>query len=398
MADKELRLRISTALDAAGIKATQQQLAGLEQQLSKVDAGGGSAESSLKKLGKLKGQLGPLQDMFEGVGGALGRIGGAATMAIAAFKAGWDIGSWVNDKVITPLFGIKDAQEELVKANRRAKAAHEEAMKSMARADEQAARAQTEAIAALDLETRKLAGLRNAALAAAKAKSEMANADKDIEVQMLQRRRWEDVTTLRDEGDEEGARQAELAYDIMTKQLEAKKAMAKFDQDAAAEMTKIEAADEKINRLREKRAEYQREEARLAARAKEIDETAASSKEWQELTAKNDAAKAANARALASVNNDLLVAKSERRALDPLEATLVKRRALLADQQQMGVDEAAMAWQRHYMANGDMLGWTPDDKMVKALTDASREAQRGLVEALAQGVAEGIGRLMEVKQ
>ena len=71
----------------------------------------------MKKLGKLKGELGPLQDMFGGIGGTLGKVGGVATMAAAAFKAGWDIGTWINDKVITPLFKIKDANEELIKSN-----------------------------------------------------------------------------------------------------------------------------------------------------------------------------------------------------------------------------------------------------------------------------------------
>ena len=63
----------------------------------------------------------------------------------------------------------------------------------------------------------------------------------------------------------------------------------------------------------------------------------------------------------------------------------------------MGIDEAAMSWQRDYMARGDLLGWTPSEDMIKELTDMSRETQRGLVEAISNGVAQGIGRLMEVK-
>jgi len=39
----------------------------------------------------------------------------------------------------------------------------------------------------------------------------------------------------------------------------------------------------------------------------------------------------------------------------------------------MGIDEAAMTWQRDYMKNGDLIGWTPDENMVKELTFMSEQ-------------------------
>ena len=63
----------------------------------------------------------------------------------------------------------------------------------------------------------------------------------------------------------------------------------------------------------------------------------------------------------------------------------------------MGIDEAAMSWQRDYMARGDLLGWTPDEAMIRELAEMSKETQRELVEAISNGVSQGIGRLMEVK-
>lgn len=229
MANNELRLKISTALDNAGIKATNEQISGLERELTKVNQKGGDAESALRKLGKLKGPLGPVQDALGGIGGAIGKIGGLATMAAAAFKAGWDVGTWINDKVITPLFGIKDANEELMKSNKKAAEAHKKMLEGIAQANDAADRAYARQIERLDEETKHTEALRQATLQAAKAKSELAMADQDIEMQQLNRQRWEDLTTLRDEGDEEGARQAEMIYDILMKQLEAKKALARFD-------------------------------------------------------------------------------------------------------------------------------------------------------------------------
>ena len=128
MADKELRLKISTALDAAGIKATKDQINGLEKELGKVNDGGANAEQALRKLGKVKGPLGAVQDALGGIGGTLGKVGGIAAMAVGAFKAGWDVGTWINDHVITPLFGIKDANEELIKSNKKLADEHAKTM------------------------------------------------------------------------------------------------------------------------------------------------------------------------------------------------------------------------------------------------------------------------------
>lgn len=373
MADKELRLKISTALDAAGIKATKQQIDGLEQQLGKIKDSGGSAESALNKLGKLKGQLGPLQDMLGGIGGAIGKIGGVATMAAAAFKAGWDVGTWINDKVIAPMLKIKDANEELIKSNKKRAEEHKKALDAMAKAEEDAEKSQAEAIARIDEQTKHYDALRQATEKAARAKSELANADKDIEIQRLARQRWEDLTTLRDEGDEEGARQAELVYDIMMKQLEAKKALAKFDAEHMADQSKIEAADEKLNALYEKRAAIDSRLYDLERNKKKIDDTATSQKDWQTRWDKNEQKIKQNEKMLRDVESQIQAAEIERDSLDTLSPLAKKQRALLADQAQMGIDEAAMSWQRDYMKNGDLIGWTPDENMVKELTFMSEQ-------------------------
>ena len=58
--------------------------------------------------------------MFESLGGKVAKFGGIAGAVIGAFKTGWDIGSWVYEKVVTPLFKIKDPIEELKKSNKKA--------------------------------------------------------------------------------------------------------------------------------------------------------------------------------------------------------------------------------------------------------------------------------------
>ena len=166
---------------------------------------------------------------------------------------------------------------------------------------------------------------------AAKAKNELALADKDIEIQRLNRERWEDITTLRDEGDEEGARQAELVYDILLKQLEAKKALARFDAEHMADSEKIEAAEARIDALYEKRARIDARLYDLQRNKKTIDDTAKSQKEWQSMWDKNEAQINAAEKQLRSVQNEIDKAEIDREAMDTLSPLAQKQRALLAD-------------------------------------------------------------------
>ena len=121
MADSKLKLQIVTALDAAGIKATKEQIDKMENALAKANKSGSDGLTGLeKKLGKIPGPAGKIADVFEGLGGKIAKFGGIATSVIGAFKVGWDIGAFINDKVVKPLFKIKDPVEELKKSNERA--------------------------------------------------------------------------------------------------------------------------------------------------------------------------------------------------------------------------------------------------------------------------------------
>jgi hypothetical protein len=63
----------------------------------------------------MEGPFGKLQELFEKSNNKLAAFGTKAIAVMAAFKAGWDIGEWLNDKVIKPLFGISDPIENLKK-------------------------------------------------------------------------------------------------------------------------------------------------------------------------------------------------------------------------------------------------------------------------------------------
>ena len=111
MAD-EVKIHLSTYLKDAGIKATKQQVERLSRDISKMNREVQSeTERTERALGKLPGAFGKIQHAATG-------SFGKALAVVGAFKLGCDIGNWIFDKVITPLFKIKDPIEELKRENR----------------------------------------------------------------------------------------------------------------------------------------------------------------------------------------------------------------------------------------------------------------------------------------
>lgn len=73
MTDSKLRLQIITALDNAGIKATQDQISKLENQLKNVNAKS-NVDGLNKELTKMPGKFGKISEQLGGVAGKLGTV------------------------------------------------------------------------------------------------------------------------------------------------------------------------------------------------------------------------------------------------------------------------------------------------------------------------------------
>jgi hypothetical protein len=101
MADSKLRLQIVTALDAAGIKATQQQIDGLEKSLKRLNnsgGGGGSGNGPFKSWGKDFDNMLVKSTKLLAVARAIGTV---ANEVIAQMADGKDFGDALGD-------GLKD--------------------------------------------------------------------------------------------------------------------------------------------------------------------------------------------------------------------------------------------------------------------------------------------------
>lgn len=252
MADSTLRMHIVTALDNAGIKATKEQIAGLEKELSKLNNSAGGIGNIEKQLGKLKGPLGGLEKIFGGIGGAIGKVGGIAASVIGAFKLGWDLGSFIYDKVITPLFNIKDPIEELKKSNKALLKEHEKLVQSYERQKAAADDAYSNGISKIDREAQQVDKLAAAWIKTTRAKNAYNNLGMDAAEQALERNRFEDVLRYQLEGDTAGAEQINAVYDIQKSMLAAKKEMVKYDQETEILYKKQEAREEARFKLLEK--------------------------------------------------------------------------------------------------------------------------------------------------
>ena len=225
MADSKLRLQIVTALDDAGLKATKQQIDSMEKSLTKLNnSSGGTGLSGLEKqLGSIKGPLGKLAPMFEGLGGAVAKFGVMSTAVIGAFKTGWDIAKSA-DKLATSLESAAEASSYAFESSK-------QKLQDEITAIDQASKAWQNA---------------------ARQKIAYMTAGQDAESQLLEWQRFQDVSTMQMYGDEEGAQQVEKIYDILKAQLDVKQKLMKFDAETLVVEKSINDQWEKREKIGEK--------------------------------------------------------------------------------------------------------------------------------------------------
>ena len=236
MAD-EVRIHLSTYLKDAGIKATRQQVDKLAKDVQKLNRDMKSGtEETVGSLGKMPGALGKIQ-------GAIGGVGGKALAVMAAWKVGWEIGTWLNDHVVRPLFGIKDPIEELKKANRKLKEecdaaakAWEDRMVKIAAGWEASAKSARNAVKLVDDLTR-------AYLQLQQARERIASAGDDAELLGLQRDKFNAMAGA--STPEEAAALGRM-HDIRIAETEARQKLERFDRDAENSQKQLESEERKL--------------------------------------------------------------------------------------------------------------------------------------------------------
>ena len=233
----EVRIHLSTYLKDAGIKATRQQIDKLAQDVKKInrDIQSGT-DGAVGSLGKLPGAFGKIQGVVSG-------FGAKAMAVIAAFKTGWDIGTWLKDKFIFPMLGIKDAYEELRKENRRIKQECEEAAKAwedrmakMAAGWEAEAKGARNAAKLVDDLTRSYLQLQQA-------RERVASAGDDAELLGLQRDKF---NAMAGASTPEEAAAIGREHDVRIAEAEAQQKLDRFDRDMESRQKQLDAEERKL--------------------------------------------------------------------------------------------------------------------------------------------------------
>ena len=391
MANKsEIRLQIVTALDAAGIKATKQQIDAMTS--SVMDSNrkmGKSANETAAAFGRMHGPVGKLTGAFGNLGGAMGKVVGTAGMIAGAFETGWAVGTklWEGiEHIRKEWLHVKTATEEVIEANRRLEkqrkadaAAWDASFKSM-----KEMRAMEEERAKLSIDNIKAEA--EAYRAAARAKFTYLSAGMDAQEQRLERERFEDILTLQANGyDESAIKQVEAIYDVLK---------AELDISRKIEAVRAKEREELIKQkeLRDKLAEASDKETRAIFWNSDVRKKVEDLENWEfadadRVTTKERDRRLAAARkelaaseiAVERAGDEWQAIKGKLDATGKLSETQALRRATVLDEAYLARDRAAAAYDQA-TANGDALGLQFGEGYIQYLRQSTEQSYRALLE------------------
>lgn len=339
---------------------------------------GDSAEKAAKqtqKMGGGGGEKGALQvfndemikstGLFGKVSSALGSFGGMAAAAIGAFKVGWDIGTWVNDKVITPLFGIKDAEEELIKHNRAMKRAAEEAFRAWSESLDELDSSFEKTTTALQEQRNGVEDLAAAYQRLQQAQGKVIAAENDAQILALQRAKFNEMGEQNRAGNSVGASQIGLDYDIQIAQAKQAQELAKFDRESAAGKWATADAQRALNKLLEEQWEVQNRSFQIMEQRHKVEQEAeysnydAEMKRVDQMEKQNDRRAEQLAREIRKRQNEIKAQGIENGARE-------QERANLAERLQMEIDEKTKAYD-------DFIQQQQDEEYQAFLEEQERE-------------------------
>lgn len=250
----EIKIHLATYLKNFGIKATEQQIDKLAKQVQKTNKQAAQSANDLGgALGHLEGPLGKLQGVFGGMT--------AKVMAfVAAAKVGIDIGKWIYDKVIRPLFGIKDPIEELKKQNRELQRSWKEAAAAFDESMAKWEQGWQKQVDGAEKARQKVEDLAAAYLKMQAARERGDAAAGDAAMLAMQRDKFDAMAGA---ASPEEAAAAGKYYDILMAEGKAKQLLAKFDRDAEASAVRQTAAEKELREAMNKRAALKRQMVEL---------------------------------------------------------------------------------------------------------------------------------------
>lgn len=409
MADvhNKLRLQIVTELDAAGIKATKEQVDQLELGVRRA---GTSASTSGQKFGDLEKSIGKLPGRIGEVAGKLGGLAGQATMLFGAFSFGVEIGNKIMD-LMREWGVLANPLEEMRKANAKYNYELQQMKENLADVIAEEAKRIELSSAAADNAIKKIDDQTAAYFRQQVALDGLKKAENNAQMIQLQREKFDEMSNYSANGYAEAAEQVGKYYDVLISELEAKQRIEEFDRQSVQLTKELSAAEESylvaaknVQDAKQKQADaelaldrFRRENARYY-NAQNNDVLYNDDK----AVAQDDALEQIVANSKKNLARAIEIAAKRSQRLENVDAEVLQRqmeRANLAAQGALGVDRAAQAYDDYVANTGNPIEAAIDQNWAAEMLRSAQEAdrvQKDMLQEIKQ-FSSRLEQLLEVK-
>ena len=371
----EVSIHLSTYLKDAGIRASKAQVEKLSRDIKKLNRETQrEAERTERALGKLPGAFGRIQ---EAVSGAFGK----ALAVIGAFKLGCDIGQWINDKVIAPLFKVRDPIEELKKQNREIERSWKKAADAFGESMEKWAAGWAKTVDGAEKARQKIEDLAAAYLKVQAARERGEAAAGNATMLAIERDKFDAMAGAQTP---EQAAQLGKYHDVLIAEERSRQALAKFDREAEASAMRQTAAEKELREAVNKRVALKRQMAELDKRLAYM-QTQASVNEYgfkgsiaKEKELEKD--KAALQAKIDAADSDVLRRRADIAAMSASRTAEAQERANLVERAKLEVDERKKAYDEYVAHVEKEDAARAEEAWIRQQEEIRREAEYELKE------------------
>lgn len=380
----EIKIHLATYLKDEGIKASEAQIGKLATDVKRMNSEmQRSTDQTVKRLGKMEGAFGKIQDCLSG-------FAAKAMSVIGAFKLGWDIGTWLNEKVVTPLFGLKDPIEELKKHNRELKRQAEEAVQKWEEAFEKWSAGWEKEVQGADRARQSIEDLTQAYLKMQAARERVQSAQDDAQMLGMQRDKFDAMAGA---STPEEATAIGKYHDVLIAEAQQKQQLAEFDRRAEESAQKQASAEQQLaeavskrRALKQQMAELDKKQAYVESRQSVEDLGWEGSFKEEERVKKQ---KEQLQKQLDAANRDVRVRRSDIQAMSASRTAEAQERANIEERARLEVDERKKAYDDYVAeverkeAEAAEAEWQRQQEQARRIVEAEREERARMEQQLA---------------
>lgn len=380
----EIKIHLATYLKDEGIKASEAQIDKLATDVKRMNSEmQRSTDQTVKRLGKMEGAFGKIQDCLSG-------FAAKAMSVIGAFKLGWDIGTWINEKVVTPLFGLKDPIEELKKHNRELKRQAEEAVQKWEEAFEKWSAGWEKEVQGADRARQKIEDLTQAYLKMQAARERVQSAQDDAQMLGMQRDKFDAMAGA---STPEEATAIGKYHDVLIAEAQQQQQLAEFDRRAEESAQKQASAEQQLaeavskrRALKQQMAELDKKQAYVESRRSVEDLGWEGSFKEEERVKKQ---KEQLQKQLDAADRDVRVRRADIQAMSASRTAEAQERANIEERARLEVDERKKAYDDYVAeverkeAEAAEAEWQRQQEQARRIVEAEREERARMEQQLA---------------